>query len=470
MLVLPALVATALVGSAFASPISAPAVIATPDSGPATADPAAIHYNPAAIGATNGVDIMVDLQLSAIDVYYDATRNNGVDPNTGEAYKLAEAHVIVPVGLVGVTWKPHKMLALGFAATDSYVGGGDYSGTETPGENYQGAQRYAGIKTQLITLSLMPAVAITPIEGVHVGGTFAYVYDKISLLKASDPLGTEGYDFIGQVPYANDVVLSLEGSGGHTSWSVGVFVDRWKFLQVGASFSDAGAFSTAGDAKVTVPDFLAEGDGDVVVPANFTFDMPLPQVFRAGAASQINDKLKVGAAVEYRMWNDCCGSPSGDAVIGLVSEDGDGLGKADGLSIEVNDTIYSPRRLWNNLDITANGGYWITEALWVGAKGGYKQYAVPDFAVNATNLDFEVVGMTAAVRYRFAKKYTVGLAYTKNFLTPRTITNSAWDVRDENDPDYVDDRFTTQAPYNTGSNGTYTGDSNVFGLRLQADL
>lgn len=465
MLVLPALVATT-----FASPISAPAVIATPDSGPATPDPAAVHYNPAAIGATEGVDIMVDLQLSMIDVYYDATRNDGIDPNTGEAYELAEAHVVVPVGLVGVTWKPIKWVAFGLAATDSYVGGGDYSGTETEGEHYTGSQRYAGIKTQLITLSLMPAVAITPIDGVHVGGTFAYVYDKISLLKASDPLGGEGYDFIGQTPYANDVVLSLEGSGGHTSWSAGIFVDRWKYFQVGVAFSDAGTFSTAGAAELTAPDFLATGEGDLTVPADFTFDMPLPQVLRVGAASQVNEKLRVGAAMEYRMWYDCCGTPDGDAVITLVSEDGDALGPEDGLSIEVDDTIYSPRRLWNNIDVTANGGYWITPEIWVGAKGGYKQYAVPDFAVNATNLDFEVIGATLAARYRFAKKYTVGLAYTKNFLTPRTITTSAWDVRDEEDPDYVDDRFTTEAPYNTGSNGTYTGDSNVFGLRLQADL
>lgn len=465
MLVLPALVASAL-----ASPISAPAVIATPDSGPATPDPAAIHYNPAAIGATEGVDIMIDVQLSKIDVTYAASRNDGIDPNTSEPYELAEAHVLVPVGLIGATWKPLKWAAFGFAATDSYVGGGDYSGTEVEGEHYKGSQRYAGIKTQIITLSLLPAVAITPIKGVHIGGTVGYMYDKISLLKASDPLGGEGYDFIGGASYANDVILSAEAEGGHLTWSAGVFVDRWKYFQVGVSFSDAGMFTTSGEAEVTAPDFLAAGEGDLTVPASFTFDMPLPQVLRVAAASQINDKLRVGAGVEYRMWYDCCGGKDGDAIITLVSEDGDALGPEDGLSIEVDDTIYSPRRLWNNLDITANGGYWITPEIWVGAKGGYKQYAVPDFAVSATNLDFEVVGMTLAARYRFAKKYTVGLAYTKNFLTPRTITNSGWDVRDEEDPDYIDERFSTEAPYGASGNGTYTGESNVFGLRLSADL
>ncbi len=471
----------ALISPSFASPIAAPGTIGAPDSGPATPDPAAVHYNPAAMGGSKGVDGMFDLQLSQIEVTHTSTRHDGIDPNTGEKYEPSQAKVLVPVGLVGVTWKPFKWGAIGFAATDSFVGGGDYSGQEAAWQKehddgdepkYRASTRYAGIKTQIITVALMPAIAITPIEGFHAGGGFSYVLDKVSLTKASDPLGSEGKGFGDgeENAYVNDVILSAEGSGAHTAWNAGIFVDRWKLFQVGASYSSAGVIDVAGDANVHAPDFIAEGSGPVDIKGKFAFSMPLAPVIRVGAASQINDKLKVGATVEYYMWKDCCGGSDGDAKIGLTSKDGDPIGAEDGLALEVDDTIYAPRRLWNSLVIGANGGYWVTEGLWVGGRLGYKQYAVPDYAVSATNIDFDAYGVCVSARYRFAKKYTVGLAYTKNFLTTRTIKHSGWDVRDPEDSDYVDERFTTVAPYTASGNGTYAANNNVFGLRLGVDL
>lgn len=466
MLLLPA-----FAGVALASPIVAPATIGTPDSGPATANPAAIHYNPAAIGGTEGVDVLVDLQASKIDVEVTATRNDGIDPNTGEPYGVSEAHVVVPVGLVGVTWKPLKWLAGGFAVTDSYVGGGDYTASETDPPPYTGHQRYAGIKTQIITLAMMPAVAITPIDGLHVGGGVSYVYDKVSIMKASDPLGSEGYDFIGQAGYANDVLLSADASGGHVTWNAGVYFDKLRWLQVGVSYAAAGKIATEGTVDVTAPDFLATGSGDVTIPGQFAFDMPLPPVIRAGVASDLlDDKLRLGATFEYFMWNACCGGPEGDARIVVLSEDGDAIGAEDGLSISVAEESWSPRRLWNSATVGLQGGYWITDSVWAGTRLGYKQYAVPNYAVSATNLDYDAYGATLAARYRLKKKLTMGLSYTKNFLTPREITNSAWDVRDEEDANYVDERFSTANPYSASANGTYSAQSNIFGLTVGVDL
>ncbi len=453
---------------ATASPISAPATIGAPDSGPATVDPAAMHYNPAAIGGSQGVDALADVQLSFIDVTFTPSRNDGIDPNTGETYVPAQAHALVPVGLLGVTWKPVKWGAVGVAAVDSFVGGGDYSGQETDPDTYTGAQRYAGITSKVITLSVIPGIAITPVDGFHVGGGFAYVYDNVTIVKASDPLGTEGLGFAGN-PYELDVILDANGTGNHTMWNAGIFVDRWKFLQVGASYSSGGDLAVEGEATVTAPDALAEGSGAVTIPGKFTFAMPLPEVFRVGVTSQVNEKLKLGATLEYYAWKSCCGGASGDANITLTSEDGDPIGPEDGLSIEVSDTIKSPRRLWDSMVISANGGYWVIPTVWVGGRLGYKQYAVPDYAVSATNLDFDAYGVSIAARYRIAKKFSVGLAYTKNFLVSREVTNSAWNAAEDSD-DYVDDRFTTELPYNASGNGTYEAQSNILGVRLHLDL
>lgn len=463
-----------LASTALASPIAAPATIAGPDSGPATPDPAAIYYNPGAIGATKGVDVLVDIQLSKIDIEATTTRNGGIDPNTEEAYNVATAHVLVPVAFLGVTWAPNEYVAGGFGITDSFIGGGDYTSSETDAPPYTSHQRYAGIQTRIITLSLMPAVAVTPIEGVHVGGGFSYVYDKVDLLKASDPLGGEGKGIDGA--YTADVILSADASGGHTTWNAGIFVDKFKLAQVGLSYSSRGALHTEGTATVDAPAFIVdpelmeEGETTYRVNGKMTFDMPLPSILRAAVASQINDKLRVGVVYELYMWNDCCGAPSGDAHIVLTNDEGNPVGPENGLALEVNPDIYAPRRLYSVTTLAGNGGYWITPWLWSGARVGYKQYAVPDYAVSATNLDFESIGATLAARVKVSKSLTVGAVYTKNFLKTRTITNSAWDVRDPDDANYVDDRFSAKNPYGANANGVYSGESNVFGVRIGVDL
>ena len=70
--------------------------------------------------------------------------NGGIDPNTEAPYDLAAADAVVPVFYLGATYKviPDR-LAVGFGITDSFVGGGDYSGSEDNPPPYTGHQRYA---------------------------------------------------------------------------------------------------------------------------------------------------------------------------------------------------------------------------------------------------------------------------------------------------------------------------------------
>ena len=63
----------ALSGNAFAGSITATGIIAGPDSSPAKADAAAVHYNPAAIAATTGFNSMLDLQVAKVHVEATAT-------------------------------------------------------------------------------------------------------------------------------------------------------------------------------------------------------------------------------------------------------------------------------------------------------------------------------------------------------------------------------------------------------------
>ncbi len=465
-----------LVGSAHASSLAAPANIGGPDSGPASVDPASVFFNPAAIAGLSGFHALVDAQVSLVHIDATTTRNGGLDPNTCtdpadpatcEAYAPASADVPVPVFVAAVTYQPWKdRLTVGLAATDNYVGGGDYSKSVSDATHVW--TRYQGINTQIVTIGVTGAVGVTVIDGVHVGGGGTLVLDSISAYQASDPLGTEGRGFDGTA-YGNDVLLSADASGNHLTWNAGVFFDRWSVAQVGASYASAGTFHATGDASLDVPEFLSQAGG-ITVPGKVEVNMPLPAVWRVGVASQVTSALKVGATWEYYQWAGCCGGHDGDIQIDVVNEEGNQIGADDGVAIPVPETSYNPRRLWNAMNVSVNGGYQIVPWLWAGGRVGWDQYAVPDYAVSPTNLDFNAWGLQAAARVKLGGPVTLGLSYTHFFLATRTITNSAWDVRDDTSSSYVDEYFSPRNPYVAGTNGTYSGHVNTLGLRLAIDL
>ncbi len=453
----------AMPGVAMAGSISAPGFLAGPDSNAATPNPAAAHYNPAALGGSDGVKVMADVQVAFIRVDATTTRNNGIDPNTGNPYLPSQARVQVPVALLGVSWKIIDQLAFGFSVSDTLVGGGDYTAAEPDDEPpYVGHQRYAGVSTKLITLHMVPAVAVTPIKGLHVGGGLKVIYDSISALQAADPLGTEGVNPSTGEAYTGDTYLSGDASGVHLGWNAGIYVDKWKYARVGISYTDNGNFSAEGDGSVRVPAYLSTSGEDVTVPAKVSFDYPLPPILQFWLNSDLTDKLTLGAGLEYQMWNVCCGGPEGDIVIGVTDDKGNPVGPDAGLTITVDPVQYSPRRLWNSGNYAVNGSYELSEHWWVGARAQYSQNAVPDYAVSATNLDYESVGGQLAGRYRFGKdeKFTVGLSYSKFFTKDRVVTDSAWDLRNG------DERFSPETPYKASTNGTFSSKVDIVGLRL----
>jgi long-subunit fatty acid transport protein len=453
--------------TAWAGSISAPGVIGGPESGPSTPNPAAVYYNPAALGAIDGSHTMLDVQMSKVHVEATADRNEGIDPNTGEVYDLAIADALVPVFVLGTTWSLlDDRLTLGLGVADGFVGGGDYSGTETDAPPYTGHQRYAGVETRIITLAVTPAVGFTVTEGIHIGAGFSWVYDSIYAFQASDALGNEGQGFGADAAYGNDAYLEIDASGSHTTWNAGIFIDRYRYAQIGLSYSAPGQFTTSGEGTVYAADFV----GGVDVPAKVTVDIPLPGIIRGALASQVTDQLKLGFSFEYQLWAACCGDEDGDIVIGLTNEEGNAIGPDDGVTLSLADTQYSPRRLWNSMNLALTGGYQVNDDLWLGGRFGYNQNAVPNYAVSATNLDFESVGGGAAVRYRIAGPVSLGVGYTKFFPFERTITNSAWDVRDAESTQYRDDRFSPVTPYKAGTNGTYTATNDTLGIRVQVDL
>lgn len=459
-----------LAPSAFAASIAAPSVIASPDGGAATPDPSAIYYNPAAIGAQEGFHFLLDGQVALIDVSATSSRNGGIDPNTGETYDTLNAKVEVPVAFLGATWTViPKRLTLGLGVYDPFVGGGKYLNADgSPDLTASG--RYHGISVTILTLAVTPAIAVTPIDGFHIGVGGSYVIDHIEALQAADPLGTEGIapNELGTSPpanpYAYDVLLDASASGGHFAWNAGIFIDKIKEAQIGVSYSSGATFSAEGDASVSIPAALSTTSEAATIAGKAAFTLQLPPVVRVYVASQVSEKLRVGVGWDEELWNDCCGDADGDVHIQVTNKDGDAIGTADGSTLDIAKDQYNPSRLWNAASFSANAGYQVIDPLWFGARVGYNQYAVPSYSVNPVNLDFENVGVSVAGRYKIGKALTLGASYSHYFLMTREVTDSAWNLQDGNE------RFSPALPYSSSGNGTYSGSCDAFGLRVAADF
>jgi len=462
-------------GLSHAASIAAPGIIGGPDAGAATASPIAPHYNPAALGGVSAPQVLLDAQVAAIRIDATATRNDGLDPQTCDEvpgpdpstwtgcdpYADAKARVQVPVFIAGVALPViADRLAVGFAATDVFVGGGDYRASEPDDDPpFVGHQRYFGVNTQVVTVSLIPAAALTVTDGLHVGAGLRYTIDLLAATQASN-LGLEG-----RGPLGSDPVLDATTLGSHLGWNVGVFFDREELAQVGISFAHNGTFHSNGDGTVMVPQGPLSPSGDSTLDARVTMDMPLPDVVYAAVASKVSDDLTLGAGLEWQMWGACCSDRDGDLAIGVTDPDGDQLVLGQ---LTVATEQWSPRRLRNTMDLNVNAGYAVSDPLWLGLRLGYNQSAVPDYAVSATNLDFENAGVVLAARYK-VKALELGLTYQKFILFERTITDSAWGAATDSE-DYVDERFSPgpAPPLQVSANGTYSGSIDIFGVRVGA--
>ncbi len=460
---------------AFAGSIAAPGVAAGPDSSAATPNAAALLYNPAAIAAADGFQSIFDVQAAAVRVDVDSWRNGGFDPNTGQAYNTATARVVAPTAFIGGTMEIlEDQLTAGLGITTPFLGGGDYTSSEEAGAPpYTSHQRYFGVNTKIITAQFIPAVGFTPVKdwGLHFGGGLTYTLDIFQITKTSN-VGQEGLGGTPEdpEPYSTDAVLSGETRGSHMGWNAGVFFNKSKYAQVGLSYTSGGTFQGTGEGTVDFPGFLVVGGESKSIDADLEIALNLPEVWRLALNSQVTDAFSIGASLDHYRWYACCGEEDGDILVTLTDKQGNEVGSSDDdVLMSVSKTIKSPRRLWDANNYAVFAGYQYSPELWLGGRVQYNQNAVPDYAVSATNLDFENTGFQVGTRYRMPMGssgggLTVGLSYSKFFLVDRSVANTAWDGGGP------DAGFSpTEPPFNVRSDGYYRGKVDIFGVRLGWD-
>ncbi|MFT4976072.1 MAG: long-subunit fatty acid transport protein [Myxococcota bacterium] len=446
-----------LSAAAWAGSISAPGIHAGPDASAATPGAHAVVYNPAALSAQPVRELLVDTQLAWVRAELTTTRNDGIDPNTDAPYAPAQASVASAVGYVAIAAPliPGR-LGGGLSVHNPFTGGASYLKNEPdPDSVFTGHQRYHGVRSILASLAVTGALGARVGEGVHLGLSGAWYIDYATILRAARVTGDEGAP-----DYSNDVILSGSAVGGHPGASAGIYVDRWPRLRLGASVQWSGTFrAQGGSGEVSVPGSFTDSGQREVLPLGFGITFPLAPVVRLHASAPIGEG-EVGVGWENQLWNLCCGDADGDIVASIASADGDALGAEDGLALEISETIYSPRRLWNANTVFVQGSRPLND--WhLSGQARYNQFAVPDYAVSASNLDFDTIILQLAGRREVREGLSLGLSYSRIFLLSRTITDSAWNLGDGNA------RFSPAAPATTSGVGTYQASADLLGVQLR---
>ena len=449
-----------------------------PLAGPAWSNTASIGLNPAAMPAQSGPAFILEGSFLQERFSIQTTRNGGIDPNSLEEeipYAKSSSVQWSPGGYAGLVWPLlSERLVLGLAIQTPWQTQMDFrEDPESSGLNVPA--RYGAIAFTSSSLQFLPAIAVRAIKGVHVGSSLGLSQDKMSLLQTLDPLGSEGLgpgpDSPGfYVPYSNDVRSEGQMTGWHLEGTFGIWVDRIPFVQLGASYTHRAPMRIEGTGSLEFPELM----GGVTVPTRVGLTMNLAPELRIGLATQPD--LPVQASISWGMefWGTCCGDREGDGTTTVLDENGNIIGPDHGVIVEIAEEVYLPRRLENSMNLRAGMEYRILPIWSMGAHAGLRTRSVPDFAVNALNQDFDTRELGLHTGIQIGDSARLGLSYTQHFSTPRSVTNSAWDVRiisaSDVSEDYVDERFSPQLPYTASGNGDYSHSSQILAMRLEFQL
>ncbi|MCA9538104.1 MAG: outer membrane protein transport protein [Myxococcales bacterium] len=261
--------------------------------GPAAATPAAIFWNPGALGLLDGTHLYFDANLFYRDARY--VRASG-GRYGGQAHQS------------GVDAQPTLAAVSDLGLRDWTFGVGVYApfGSGSVWDDPHGPQRYHGIYGGIRGIYVTPTAVWTPIAGLHLGLGLSYVRASVTSYRALD-LGAEiagrtGGDVPLEQP-GNEGRALLDFAGNAFAWTAGLAWQRDDWT-LGVSYSSSVDIDLPGTLSIYVPRndfFMGLTGGDVSTPA--TFAATWPSALRLGAMWQVAPRWTLSASSEIVSWS-----------------------------------------------------------------------------------------------------------------------------------------------------------------------
>ncbi len=456
-------------GAVLGEPLQVPIRAGGATSGAGSPDGAVMAFNPAGVSAS-GNQFLVELDGRAMSLSLYSTRHEGIDPNTNEIYLPSNSSEITAGGYLGATFSPNDSpLGYGLAIHTSGAHSVDFRGDEA-GPNYQSHQRYGVLFSNMRTTLFTGAVGLPIIDNLHLGFSASAGFDSLEFVQAWDPLGFEGLgpgeDEPGLTnPYSNDVLFSITGNGSHMEFSGGLMWVSNRY-SIGVSYWHSNTLNPKAKGSLVIPPLL----GDVTIPILADAFVQLAPVVRVGVNGSPLDWVELSLNGEAALWEVCCSGKDGDMKMSVNDEHGNQIGPDQGVLSEIAIENYLALRLKNRFSLQGGVDFRVHERFNIQGEVEWRQPSVPDYAVNAMNLDFETLTLGGGIEGSLFGEIVLGLDFAEVLSIPRRITNSAWDVRvaslDDVDPDYVDERFSPQLPYTASGNGYYESEMRTFSVRI----
>jgi long-chain fatty acid transport protein len=448
-------VTLALPGRAAAQGLTAPNV-GTSLSGPATVDPAAIHWNPGALGFLDEPTGLGGLALIVGDLRYRRERRalyqrpdsfdfaRPIDPASTDPTKTghadeARATPVAPTGSL--------FLALPLERGRLVVGLGVYVPyAALAAFEPNGAQRWAVDEALVTATYVTPSVAFRPLDNLSVGVGISYVRGLAELSRTQDfaavpefgralagPKVGQANDFGANAPpgvreldvMARRFVLRGAWSNGAT-FNAGL---AWKpdaRSLLGLSYQHGVVMHYNGRFQLDLNDSFFTGDlasqglrFKPRVEGDATLSFPLPPVLRAGAARRFGDATSLSLSLAYTFWSKL---ESFDVLVRSPDLAMPELGLGDTYRLSLprhwQDTFGAELALQRRLD--ARFGLW--------GVAGYHSPASPDETVDVASPDgHRLVGAVGA-SWALGPKLSLLGDFEAQGIVPRRVVNSTNDL------------------------------------------
>jgi long-subunit fatty acid transport protein len=479
-------------GPATAAPLDEPFVGGMGWSGPTDGDPAAIYWNPAALGLARGFQILVAGSGRRTST---TVQRQGTGVPNGQP-KVSNTDLTQPI-----QWPPGPgtfiglssdiggdRFALGFAAympflqQTSYPIAPDGAGDEPT--------RYHALKIDLRNLALVPALAIRFGSDFRLGVAPGFLFSTGHLLFAEDTALDRGADGLASDCFGSPcgvenpaAAARYDISSGHGitdakfsfTLAGGIYWRRRNFA-FGLSYqsrplgSDVTGVEVAGrDTTITVPPRDGGGGQPLTCGAGQSthcvfgdVSYRLPDIFIGGVAWRIGQGLELtGMARWLRMHTH-------DRIdIRLTGPTLD----AAGLPQRV--VLY--RDFQDVLDLRVRLSYWWHERVRIGGMLRLETSAVDNAAVNPAAIDALKVQPLVLAQVRLGNRFWLGAGYGLTIMPSVTVNHSAFDpqlaidcVRAGGNLDDESCRARQAGRARPSANGTYTALTHDLGLTFAA--
>jgi long-chain fatty acid transport protein len=437
-----------------AQALTAP-MVGTSLSGPVTADPAAVHWNPALLTHLEKPTVLASGGLILGDVRYRRERRAiyqredsfafkeplspaQIDPGKSGTAAEARATPFAPSGSLfgamplGKGWSAGLGVYAPYAAILAFEPGG--------------AQRWALERATIATLYVTPSVAYRVSERLSVGLGASYILgvaelEKVQDFAALDDVGgalgrppiNQSNDFGASAPpsvrelgvMARPIKLKQAIAHGFT-FNAGLAARLTPATLLGLSYQHSaplnfnGTFSIDMNNDFFTRDLASQGLAyKPRVEGDATLSFTLPRTLLAGLRHELSPRVAVGLTGTYAWWSQV---ESFDVVVRSPDLAQPRLGLPD------TSTIQLPRRWKNTVGVDLFGQVQVIPSTRVWLLGGYRSSASPDATIDAASPDGDRIVAAIGTGTAVTERTTLLLDFKMQTILPRTVVGSDLDL------------------------------------------